>query len=94
MVVSGVNGRVSEGNTGRVKQKFYLSYYKFLSKKYFVDFSSKMSKILKVDNNVCLMCANTFWESKVLRAMLDGSNDGSKTSLRLLLPEISFDKDL
>jgi len=40
------------------------------------------------------MCANTFWENKVLRAKLGGSNDGSKTSLRLLLAEISFNKDL
>ena len=40
------------------------------------------------------MCANTFWENKVLRAKLGGSNDGSKTSLRFLLAEISFNKDL
>ena len=40
------------------------------------------------------MCANTFWENKVLRAMLSGSNGGSKTFLRFLLAEISFDKDL
>ena len=66
----------------------------FCQKKYFVDFFSKISKTSKSDNNVCLMCANTFLESKVLRAMLGGSNDGSKTSLRLLLAEISFDKDL
>ena len=40
------------------------------------------------------MCANTFLENKVLRGMQGGFNDGSKTSLRLLLAEISFDKDL
>ena len=36
------------------------------------------------------MCVNTFWEIKVLRAMLGGSNDGSKTSLQLLFMETSF----
>ena len=77
-----------------LKQKFYLSDYELLSKKYFVDFSPKISKILKVDNNVCLVCANTFLENTVLRANLGGSNDGFKTSVRLLLAEISFDKDL
>ncbi len=40
------------------------------------------------------MCANTFWENKTLRAVLGDSNNGSKTSLRLLLAEILFDKDL
>ena len=40
------------------------------------------------------MCANTFWENKTLRAVLGDSNEGSKTSLRLLLAEILFDKDL
>ena len=66
----------------------------FCKENIFVDFSSKLSKTLKIDNNVCLMCANTFLENKMLRAIVDGSNDGSKTSLRLLLAEISFDKDL
>ena len=63
-------------------------------KKYFVDFSSKLSKTSKIENNVCLMCTNTFWENKVLKAKLGGSKNGSKMSLRLLLAEISFNKDL
>ena len=77
-----------------LKLKIHLSDYTFLTKKYFADFSSKIFKILKINNNVCLMCVNTFSENKVLRAMQCGSNDGSKMSLRLLLAEISFDKDL
>ena len=77
-----------------LKQKNHLSDYLFLKKKYFVDFSSKLSKTLKIDNNVCLMCANTFWENKVLRAKQSGSDTGSKTFLRFLLAEILFDKDL
>ena len=68
---------------GRVA-KLDISWLYIFIKKYFVDFSSKMFKILKVGNNVCMICTNAFWESKVLRTMLSGSNDDSKLSLRPL----------
>ena len=69
-------------NSGR---NFCQTLRNFCRNRIFLEISSKISKILKVDNFVCLMSANTFLIYGTLKAMLDGSNDGSKVSLRLLL---------